>query len=81
MAGTIRESFEKAFAEKNTANTVAKTYESDEDSGKEQEKMVERKRAKKRRRVTRAKPNRGKKPVSKFQVRTMVPKTSVNTTN
>ena len=78
MAGTIRESFERAFKEKNTANTVSKTYESDEDSGKEQEKMIERKRAKKRRRITRTKPSRTKKPVSKFQVRTVAQKVSVS---
>ena len=40
MAGTIRESFERAFKEKNTANTVSKNYESDEDSGKEHEKEI-----------------------------------------
>lgn len=73
MSGSIRESFERAFKDKNTANTVVKDYESDEDSEKEQAKQVERKRAKKRRRVTRAKPNKGRKQVSQFKVRT-VPK-------
>jgi len=73
MAGTIKESFERAFKEKNTVNKDAIDYESDEDSGKEQEKQMAKKRAKKRRRVTRNKPSKSRKQVSQFNVRT-VPK-------
>tara|TARA_B110000008_G_scaffold134441_1_gene136499 strand:+ start:194 stop:1204 length:1011 start_codon:yes stop_codon:yes gene_type:complete len=69
MSGSIKESFERAFKDKNTANKKAEKYESDDDSGKEQEKQVEMKRAKKRKRTTR-KPNKAKKSVSQFKVRT-----------
>ena len=71
MAGTIKESFERAFKEKNTVNRDTKQYESDEDSGKEHEKQLAKKRAKKRRRVTRNKPSKGRKQVSQFVVRSV----------
>ena len=69
MSGSIKESFERAFKDKNTVNKKAEKYESDDDSGKEHEKQVEMKRAKKRKRTTR-KPNKAKKSVSQFKVRT-----------
>jgi hypothetical protein len=71
MAGTIKESFERAFKEKNTVNRDTQQYESDEDSGKEHEKQLAKKRAKKRRRVTRNKPSKGRKQVSQFVVRSV----------
>ena len=77
MSGSIKESFERAFKEKNTEHVVLNEAESDEDSGKEHEKQVELKRAKKRRRISRAKPHREQKEISQFTVRTVAPKERV----
>lgn len=77
MSGSIKESFERAFKEKNTSNIVVKEVESDEDSGKEHEKQMAMKRAKKRRRVSRVRPSRVQKEISQFTVRTMAPKERV----
>ena len=80
MSGSIKESFERAFKDKNTVNKKAESYESDDDSGKEHEKQVEMKRAKKRKRTTR-KPNKAKKSVSQFKLRSAPVKERVTTEN
>jgi len=77
MSGSIKESFERAFAEKNNTND-ANEYVSDEDSGREQERQLERKRAKKRQRQTRSTNPKGRKSVTQWKTTTVCKKESVS---
>jgi hypothetical protein len=68
MSNSIKDSFERAFAEK--INKKDATHvESDEDSGKEAEKIIVRKRSKKRNRSQRGKNPKSRKVVSTFATR------------
>ena len=77
---SIQDSFDRAFRDKSTANTISNANDSDSDSAKEQEKIIQEKRLKKRRRTNgRSKASKNKRVVSTFKVRHAIPKEKVTT--
>jgi len=78
MSNSIKDSFERAFKEKINKTENVKE-ESDEDSGKEAEKIIVRKRSKKRNRSQRGKNPKARRVVSTFETRRAPAKEHVTT--
>lgn len=74
----IEESFQKSYQNRKISQEVPKDPGSDEDSAKEQDKIIEEKRQKRKRRSNnRSKQPKGKRSATEFKVRHVIPKQAV----